>query len=218
MLARAASARDSSPGPRRKPPRARRRRLRERRGWRSERFLRFSGHLIARGAVRIPVEFGEDRTSSARSGRRGGRPGAAMRFQTSVAAGTFTHRSHVPPKDWFRAMLLTAGRSNGISALQLKNKFNLKALDPPLAAAAPTAGTGRQRSRNQPGRDIGTGQAADNAGSFRADVAIPGIGIRVEGWLCCGLCRICNSRGPSVSQRRQVCMAAAWPRADADAV
>ena len=83
-------------------------------------------------------------------------------------------------------MLLTADRSNGISALQLKNQFSLKALDPPLAAAAPTAVTGRQRGRNRPGRDIGTGQAADNAGSFRADVAIPGIGIRVEGWLRCG--------------------------------
>ena len=36
--------------------------------------------------------------------------------QTSATAGTFRHRSHVPLKGRFRAILLATGHSNGISA------------------------------------------------------------------------------------------------------
>lgn len=44
-------------------------------------------------------------------------------FRPPPRPGTCTHRSHVPLKNWFRAMLLTVGHSNGISASQLKDQF-----------------------------------------------------------------------------------------------
>ncbi len=43
--------------------------------------------------------------------------------QTSVTAGTFMHRSHLPLKTWFLAAHLMATHSNGISALQAQGRL-----------------------------------------------------------------------------------------------
>src|SRR3954463_5649136 len=43
----------------------------------------------------------------------------ACRGETSVPAGTFMHRSHLPLRTWFLAAWLVATRKNGMSARQL---------------------------------------------------------------------------------------------------
>ena len=45
--------------------------------------------------------------------------------QTSVTAGTFMHRSHLPLKTWFLAAHLMATHSNGISALQAQAQLGI---------------------------------------------------------------------------------------------
>ncbi len=47
------------------------------------------------------------------------------RKQTSAAAGTFMHRSHVPPRSWHRALHIMTSHSNGMSALQLQHRLGL---------------------------------------------------------------------------------------------
>ncbi len=53
-------------------------------------------------------------------GERCRRECADRRRQTSVTAGTVTHRSRLPLRTWFPAAHLMATHSNGISALQLQ--------------------------------------------------------------------------------------------------
>ena len=50
---------------------------------------------------------------------------ARCRKQTSVTAGTFIHRSHLPLKTWFAAFHIVTSHSNGISALQLQAQLGL---------------------------------------------------------------------------------------------
>jgi Zn ribbon nucleic-acid-binding protein len=50
---------------------------------------------------------------------------AACGRQTSVAAGTIFHRSHVSLLTWFLAIYAVASHSNGISALQLQAQLGL---------------------------------------------------------------------------------------------
>ncbi len=50
---------------------------------------------------------------------------ADRRRQTSVTAGTVTHRSHLPLRTWFPAAHLMATHSNGISALQLQAQLGI---------------------------------------------------------------------------------------------
>jgi predicted RNA-binding Zn-ribbon protein involved in translation (DUF1610 family) len=45
--------------------------------------------------------------------------------QTSVAAGTFMHGSHLPLRTWFLAIYFFTTHSNGISALQLQSKAGI---------------------------------------------------------------------------------------------
>ena len=47
------------------------------------------------------------------------------RKQTSVTAGTFMHRSHVPLRSWHRAICIMTSHSNGMSALQLQSHLGL---------------------------------------------------------------------------------------------
>ena len=47
------------------------------------------------------------------------------RKQTSVTAGTFMHRSHVPLRTWHRAICIMTSHSNGMSALQLQSHLGL---------------------------------------------------------------------------------------------
>ena len=47
------------------------------------------------------------------------------RKQTSVTAGTFMHRSHVPLRSWHRALHIMTSHSNGMSALQLQHHLGL---------------------------------------------------------------------------------------------
>ena len=47
------------------------------------------------------------------------------RQQTSAAAGTFMHRSHVPLRSWHRALCIMTSHSNGMSALQLQSRPGL---------------------------------------------------------------------------------------------
>ena len=45
--------------------------------------------------------------------------------QTSVTAGTFMHRTHLPLKTWFLAMHMVTSHSNGISAVQLQGQLGI---------------------------------------------------------------------------------------------
>ena len=47
------------------------------------------------------------------------------RKQTSVAAGSFMHRSHMPLRTWCRALHIMTSRSNGMSTLQLQRHMGL---------------------------------------------------------------------------------------------